>query len=223
MIQIPQAIIFDMDGVLIDSEHWWPIIEHTYYSKLFRGWKQSHLHNLMGKSAKDIHAYLCNTLACSLVYDEYLALYRTMADEVYAHARLMPNVLMVLKTLKRHTIPTALASSATREIISTVLHRFPLRPYFAAAVSAEDVAMRGKPAPDIYLYTAQRLNITPRECLAIEDSAHGITAAKSARMQVFAYQTPYNKTQQLNDADKIITNLMDILAFLNLSHPSRQQ
>ncbi len=219
----PHAIIFDMDGVLIDSERWWPLTEHTFYSKLFHGWKQSHLGNLMGKSAQDIHAYLCNTFACSLTYNEYIALCHEMADEVYAHVRLMPGVQHVLETLKNHAFPTALASSATHKIINMVVHRFSLHPYFAAIVSAEDVHMRGKPAPDIYLYTAKQLKIMPQKCLVIEDAAHGITAAKAALMHVCAYQTPYNKTQNLKDADKVITNLMNILPLLNLSRLSRRQ
>lgn len=200
-----------MDGVLIDSESVWPRVEDEFYSKLLPAWEKTHLHNLMGKGARDIHTYLQKNFNCSLTYEEYLQMYYLMADRVYKNVQLMPNAQEVLALLQKSQRGVALASSATRQIINTVLNRFNLHPYFETTVSAEDVNMRGKPAPDIYLYTASSLHVSPKHCIAIEDSAHGIASAKAAGMYSVAYKTPYNENQTLDSADAAITDLREIL------------
>jgi HAD superfamily hydrolase (TIGR01509 family) len=91
-----------------------------------------------------------------------------------------------------------------------VLTRFDLSEYFSAVVSAEDVGSRGKPAPDIYLYTAKKVHARPGECVVVEDSTNGVTSGKAAGMRVVAYQTPFNKDYDLTGADAIITNLREL-------------
>ena len=200
-----------MDGVLIDSELWWPQVEDEFYTALLPKWESACSPDLMGKGAQDIHTYLCEKFDCQLTYDEYLQKYHDMANRVYTHVQMMPQALETLRFFHDSAIATALASSATRQIINTVLERFRLRQYFDTTVSAEDVRMHAKPAPDIYLYTARLLNVLPKHCIAIEDSANGIASAKAAGMYSVAYKTPYNRNQKLDSADVVITDLQQVL------------
>jgi HAD superfamily hydrolase (TIGR01509 family) len=92
-----------------------------------------------------------------------------------------------------------------------VVSRFKLKRYFDAIVSAEEVGSRGKPAPDIYLWTANKLDIQPADCLVVEDSTNGILSAKAAGMKVVGYRTKDNQGQDLSRADKIVRDLFVVL------------
>ena len=122
----------------------------------------------------------------------------------------MEDFTKVIDEIKTRKIPIALASSSLREWIEIVLNRFDLNPFFDVIVSAEDIDAPGKPAPDIYLYTAKKLGLLPGECLVIEDSYHGVTAAKSAGMFCIGFRNGFNEKQDLSSADFIANGYKEL-------------
>ncbi|HCA66853.1 MAG TPA: hypothetical protein DEP11_01195, partial [Candidatus Jacksonbacteria bacterium] len=131
------------------------------------------------------------------------------------HAELNGHVKETLEAIRGSKIPIALSSSSPHSWINMMLSRFSLAQYFSVVASSEDVGFVGKPAPDIYLYTAKLLNIAPRECAVIEDSRNGVLSAVSAGMIAIGYRTLYNPNQDLSKARAIITDLMDIASYLH--------
>jgi len=210
----PKAIIFDMDGVLVDSEHWWQIWEKKFLSKTLSRWDNQHQKAIIGRSLKDIHGILQNKYGLKMNWPEFMNNYNQMAKQVYQkQCNLIPNALKILDLLSQKEVKLALSSSSFRSWIDMMLKRFSLADYFDAIVSAQDVGSHGKPAPDIYLYTAQKLQIDPAYCIVVEDSKNGIVSAKAAGMVAIGYQTPDNMEQNLRQADIIINNLKDLRLF----------
>jgi len=210
----PKAIIFDMDGVLVDSEHWWQIWEKKFLSKTLSAWDNQHQKEIIGRSLKDIHGILQNKYGLTMSWLEFKQGYNRAAKMIYQkQCNLMPWVREVLDFLANTSIKLALTSSSFRSWIDMALKRFKLFDYFDAIVSAQDVGSHGKPAPDIYLYTAQKLQIDPAYCIVVEDSKNGILSAKAAGMVAIGYQTPDNMEQNLRQADIIINNLKDLRLF----------
>jgi HAD superfamily hydrolase (TIGR01509 family) len=121
----------------------------------------------------------------------------------------MPGLLDLLADFHAHGIRTALASSSMRLVIRTVLDKLDLSASFSPIVSGEDVA-QGKPAPDIFLRTADLLEIPPAGCLVIEDSANGVRAAQAAGMRSIGLHNPNSGAQDLSPADWIVDSLGEI-------------
>jgi beta-phosphoglucomutase len=125
----------------------------------------------------------------------------------------MPGVVNLLDKLKSRKIPLALASSSFPEVIEIVLDKTGLRDYFDEIVNSRMVG-KSKPAPDIFLLAAQKLNVSPEKCIVIEDSTNGITAAKSAGMFCIAYNGPGSEHQDQSQADFIIQDYGVLSNFL---------
>jgi len=210
------AVIFDMDGVLVDSEHWWAPLQDKFFTELVGQWNEKSRQGIMGRSLKDIHSVLQTKYGLKMGWLEFADSYGQRAKPLYQkQCNLMPGLPQVLDRLKQQSLKLALASSSFHSWIEIVLERFALKKYFEAVVSAEDVGLRGKPAPDIYFYTAQRLQVKPRECIVIEDSTNGILSAKASGMTAVGYQTPFNSGQDLKRADEIIKDLNQILNLIS--------
>lgn len=119
----------------------------------------------------------------------------------------------LLRKLKENNYPLAIASSSQLHDIEMVLAKLNIKDYFKAIVSAELVEY-GKPAPDIFLLAAQKLNIMPKNCLVLEDSLRGVQAAKSAGMTCYAIPTNWSKSEDFSNANKILDSLNDVYAYL---------
>lgn len=206
-----KAVIFDMDGVLVDSEHWWPKVEGDFYERITDWkWVKNDIEKFIGKSIPDMYRALTAEYSVNIDSVAFFNEYNRMARDVYAQARLMPHARETLEGFYSRSLPLALASSSPHSWINIVTSRFALAQYFSEIVSSEDVGFAGKPAPDVYLYTAQKLNIEPAHCLVIEDSENGILSAKAAGMTAIGYRTPNNQNQDLKKADIIIADLAEI-------------
>jgi HAD superfamily hydrolase (TIGR01509 family) len=183
------AVVFDMDGVLIQSEEVWDEVRERYVRERGGRYDADVQRAMMGMSSPEWSRYLHDT-AC--VADEPEAInaevVRRMLAAYRAHLPLIRGAVDAVGRLASR-YPLGLASSSNRELIDTVLDVAGLTPLFAATVSSEEVA-RGKPAPDVYLEAARRLGIAPDRCAAIEDSHGGIRAARSAEMRVVAIPNP---------------------------------
>jgi HAD superfamily hydrolase (TIGR01509 family) len=179
------AVVFDLDGVLVDSESVWDSVRRAFVAENGGHWRASATTDMLGMSAPEWSSYLHEQLGVPLEPAEISD--RVVAGVLERYRRelpLLPGAVEAVSRLARRW-PLGLASSANRSVIDAVLERGGLAEKFAATVSAEEVA-RGKPAPDVYLAAAQKLGVDPGEAAAVEDSANGLRAAAAAGMTVVA-------------------------------------
>jgi HAD superfamily hydrolase (TIGR01509 family) len=183
------AVVFDLDGVLIDSEHVWD--EARQQLALERGgrWHERASRDMMGMSSPEWSRYMRDEVG---IEDEPEAISAEVVRRLEALYRdelpLFDGAVTAVERLAGRW-PLGLASSSNRELIDLVLDLSGLGTSFRATVSSEEVP-RGKPAPDVYLETARRLGADPARCAAVEDSENGIRAAKAAGMRVIALPNP---------------------------------
>jgi len=202
------AILFDMDGTLIDSEVLWKKTERDFFHDLLPHFDSDLLPHFVGSSLYDVIDMIQERHPdFPLSREEFLKTRRAFAVEhIYRHTTLYPGVLSFLSFAKS-TYKTALGTSACEEWVDTTLDRHQLSPYFDHIVSVDHLPeKRAKPHPDIFLYCAEKLKISPENCLVIEDSDKGISAGKQAGMTVFAFRSEHNTDRDLSEADEIFTD-----------------
>jgi HAD superfamily hydrolase (TIGR01509 family) len=178
----PAAVVFDLDGVLIDSEQVWNEAREQLVRDIGGTWHEGATTDMMGMSSKEWSRYMHDRLGVPL---EPAAINDEVVRRVIAiYEQGLP--------LLPHAVETALglASSSNRPIIDLVLERSGLAPCFAVVVSSEEVE-RGKPAPDVYFAVARGLGVDPKDCVAIEDSTNGIKSAVAAGMRTIAVPNPH--------------------------------
>jgi beta-phosphoglucomutase-like phosphatase (HAD superfamily) len=182
---VPDAVFFDQDGVLIDSESAWDAARRAIVAESGGRWRPEATRAMMGMSAPEWSRYLRDELGAALAPEEISD--RVVARLLAGYSVQLPLVGGAVDAVRRVAArwPVGLASSANREVIDAVLAASGLARVFGATVSGEEVA-RGKPAPDIYLEAARRLGVDPRRSAAIEDSTNGLRAAAAAGMLVVA-------------------------------------
>ena len=178
-----EAVVFDMDGVLLASEEVWDEVRERYVRERGGRYDAAIQRAMMGMSSTEWSRYLHDEAG---VHDDADAINAEvvcrMLASYRAHLPLLPGAVEAVQRLNDR-FPLAVASSSNREIIDAVLDVAGIAPYFEATVSSEEVA-HGKPAPDVYLEAARRLGIPAPDCAAVEDSHGGIRSAKSAGMRV---------------------------------------
>lgn len=208
MISLPDfdAFIFDMDGVLIDSETFYSEMEQVNFRLL--GLNISHEEHItyqgtatdeMWKKIKEKHN-VQNTV------DELVKMTNDLTIPVFRKMEKidpMRGVLDLLLALEKKNIPLALASSSYPEVIEIVLEKTKLKKFFGVVVNSR-MAGNSKPAPDIFLLASEKLDILPHKCIVVEDSANGIAAAKAAGMFCIAFNGPGSEHQDQSKADVII-------------------
>ena len=179
------AVVFDLDGVLVDSEGLWDAARRAVVAETGGHWRADATRAMMGMSSPEWSRYLHEQLGVSLPANE-------ISDRVLDHLLagyerelpLLPGAVPAVQRLSEYW-PLGLASSANRPVIDAVLAASGLGQYFRVTVSAEEVA-RGKPAPDVYLAAAEKLGVDPIRAAAVEDSSNGLRAAAAAGMVVIA-------------------------------------
>jgi HAD superfamily hydrolase (TIGR01509 family) len=182
---VPAAVIFDLDGVLMDSEQLWNQAKEDLVRSTGGRWREDAPRAMMGMSSPEWAAYLRDELGVALDQDAINREVVRRMEELYrARLPLLPGAVEGVRALARRW-PLGLASSSNREIIDLVLGLAGLAQTFSATVSSEEVK-RGKPAPDVYLEAARRLGVDPRRCVAVEDSSNGLRSADAAGMIVIA-------------------------------------
>jgi HAD superfamily hydrolase (TIGR01509 family) len=179
------AVVFDLDGVIIDSEELWNEVREALARERGGRWSARAQADMMGMSSTEWSRYLHDVVGLPEPPEE---INREVVDRMLARYSerlpLIDGAVDAVKRLAAHW-PLGVASSSNRELIDRVLEVSGLAPYFKATVSSEEVA-HGKPAPDVYLEAARRLGVKPSRCAAIEDSASGIRSAHAAGMRVIA-------------------------------------
>ncbi|HJS92744.1 MAG TPA: HAD family phosphatase [Solirubrobacteraceae bacterium] len=182
---VPEAVLFDQDGVLVDSEGAWDAARRAVVAESGGSWKDEATRAMMGMSAPEWSRYVRDELGVSLEPEEISD--RVVARLLAGYSGELPLLPGAVEAVRRIAArwPVGLASSANREVIDAVLAGSGLAGVFGATVSGEEVA-HGKPAPDIYLEAARRLGVDPARSAAVEDSTNGLRSAAAAGMLVVA-------------------------------------
>jgi len=182
-------VVFDLDGVLVDSERLWDQARREVAIGHRGHWRADATAAMLGMSSVEWSQYMRDTLGVDLAPDRIVELVVAGLLEQYRRRLpLIPGAVAAVQRIGRRW-PLALASSAGRPVIDAVLAIAGLQHEFQATVSSEEVP-RGKPAPDVYLEAARRLGQPPRACAAVEDSANGIRSALAAGLHVVAVPNP---------------------------------
>jgi HAD superfamily hydrolase (TIGR01509 family) len=187
---MPEAVIFDLEGVLADSERLWNNAKKEVAESEGGHWRDDAPTSMIGMSAPEWSAYMHVVLAVPLPPADIDRMVVRRMEQLYqVRLPLLAGATEAVRALSRRW-PLGLASSANREIIDLVLSLAGMTEAFAATVSSEEVE-RGKPAPDVYLEAARRLGARPERCVAIEDSTNGLRSAAGAQMAVIAVPNPH--------------------------------
>jgi HAD superfamily hydrolase (TIGR01509 family) len=216
---VPAAVIFDLDGVLIDSEQRWNEAKEALVRETGGRWRDEAPRRMMGMSSPEWAAYLRDGLGVPMDADAISRdVVRRMEDGYRQGLPLLPGAEEAVRALARRW-PLGLASSANREIIDLVLELSGFGDAFRVTVSSEEVE-RGKPAPDVYLEAARRLGVDPKRCAAIEDSHSGIASANAAGTFVVAIPNPHYPPDDdaLAEADVVLTSIRDLTPDIILAH-----
>ncbi len=201
------AVIFDMDGVIVDSEVYWERYTDDIYADLLPdGIDPGQVtEQLTGMNYLEIYDFLRREYGADITRDEFKERYDQAAETIYhEEVAIMDGFTDLLADLQDRGITVALASSSPRHWIEKVLSRFDLKESFAITLSAEEIEADSKPQPDIYLRAAERLGEQPADCIAIEDSPNGIMAATRAGLTCIAYRSESNEKEDLSHADAIV-------------------
>jgi HAD superfamily hydrolase (TIGR01509 family) len=181
----PAAVIFDLDGVLVDAEVWWDEVRQTWAAEHGRAWSQADQAAVMGANSLGWAGIIRERLELDLpdqqIVDEIVAAmverYRTRG------APRITGAVDAVQRLAATGLPLAIASSSHQAVIDAALNSLGISNLFRVVVASDEVA-HGKPAPDVYLLTARRLGVDPTGCLVVEDSLNGVLAGRAAGMTV---------------------------------------
>jgi HAD superfamily hydrolase (TIGR01509 family) len=206
-----QAFIFDMDGVIVDSELHWKSVEGYFLRELVPGWTEADQSRAIGLSLDNLFSMLHDEYGYRGVKEEFLKTYHANARRIYTEeVALLPGFESLLALLHENGVLLALASSSPRAWIDWMLDRFGLRRAFDVTVSAEEVGGEGKPSPAIYLHTASRLGVDPARCVVVEDSRNGVLSARAAGMYCIGLRNGFNDDQDLSEAHIVVDGLGEI-------------
>jgi HAD superfamily hydrolase (TIGR01509 family) len=202
------AVVFDLDGLLLDTEQVWDEVREALTRKRGGHWHDRAQAEMMGMSSTEWSRYMHEELGLSESPEE---LNRLVVEQMQGRYReRLPLVDGATEAVRRIGArwPLGLASSSNRPLIDLALELMVVADLFRATVSSEEVE-RGKPAPDVYLEAARRLGVRPRDVVAIEDSANGIRSAKAAGMRVIAIPNPHFPPPDdvLAEADLVLDSL----------------
>jgi HAD superfamily hydrolase (TIGR01509 family) len=205
------AVVFDMDGVIVDSEHVWNEARETLARERGGRWHERAQRDMMGMSSLEWSRYMHDVIGLAEPPERISAEVVRRVEAIYRdRLPLMEGAEEAVRRLAER-FPLALASSANRPIIDVFMELSDLGEHFGATVSSEEVA-HGKPSPDVYLEAARRLDVAPEACTAVEDSHNGILAAKAAGMRVVA--VPNRRyppdAEALGEANVVLDSLREL-------------
>jgi len=207
-----KAVIFDMDGLLIDTE----LLQSKSFELLIRSYDKKPIFQENGL----IHDIGTKGNIQRIIIEKHgikgsvesltkkrRRFYRQLLEKT--QVKIMPGGKKLLEILKKKNLKLAIASNAYANFVNILIKRVNLEKYFDAIVTIDDV-LKPKPFPDLYLETAKKLKVKPKNCLVLEDSEAGVIAAKKAKMKVIAVPSKYTKHQDFSKADKIVESLKNI-------------
>jgi len=201
------AVLWDMDGVLIDSEPFYNIEIGAMIRRLGFPFGEVEIAKVTGISYRQCSKALGLSIPDSVMVPLYC---KALMDGVAKIDSAIPGVKSLISKLSKNGVKQALGSSSSKEVVDYVIEKFGFTGLFDVVVTGSDVT-DGKPAPDIFLECARRLNVNPPDCLVVEDSINGITAGKAAGMTVCAFSGTNHHGFDLSKADFVIDTYDDKL------------
>ncbi len=207
-----KAIIFDMDGVIIDSEPLHYEVEMELLEKL-GGKMDKEAHQLfVGTTDYKMWSTLKENFKLKPPVEDIIEMKKDMFISRIDEIELMPNFMSLMLSLYNAGYPLAIASSNNRKVVDRIVEKFGLGVYIKFTISGDDVS-KGKPHPEVFLTAAKKMSLVPKNCLVIEDATNGVKAAKAAGMKCVGLDSIPASGQDLSQADLVINNL----AKLNLN------
>jgi HAD superfamily hydrolase (TIGR01509 family) len=207
---VTTTVVFDLDGVLIDSEQVWDDVREALAHERGGRWHERAQRDMMGMSSPEWSRYMHERIGLSETPEEINRIVVERMLERYAQGPpWLPGAIETVRRVAQDFV-LGLASSSNRELIDRVLESGGIAACFRATVSSEEVAA-GKPAPDVYLEVARRLGVDPHECTAVEDSHNGIRSAKAAGMRCVAVPNPhFPPGDAVAEADAVVSSLAEV-------------
>ncbi|MFC1655597.1 HAD family hydrolase [Patescibacteria group bacterium] len=207
-----KAVLFDMDGVIIDSEPVRQAQEKELFKKLGMNVTDEEHQSYVGTTSEGMWQGIKSNHDTPHSVKELVEMeqsnYLSHLEE-YNDQYPMPGVVDLIKNLHENSMTLVVASSACMKNIEVVVKKFELEKYFTKLVSGEEVP-KGKPAPDVFLEAAKQINMTPEQCVVIEDAMNGIAAAKAAEMKCIGISSPHRTPQDLSKADLVVDHLSKV-------------
>jgi len=205
-----KAVIFDMDGVMIDSEPLWEKTERILLGRRRIEYSPDYRDRIVGLNQNDSGRLLIDTFELEESVEEIISERVRILISIYEkELETVGGLIPLLEDLKKSNYLLAVASSSPLRVINLVLDMFSLNDYFSSVVSGE-CTNNGKPHPDIYLHTANLLGLEPSECVAIEDSINGVLSAKASGMYCIAVPDKSLTPDRFKNADLIYQSLNQI-------------
>jgi beta-phosphoglucomutase len=206
------AVIFDMDGVLVNSEPFYVEVEQANFRQLELEISEEEHQTYQGTATDRMWQLIKERHGVQHPVEDLVKMTNNLVTPYFNSLEKiepMPGVEFLIKKLKEEGIPLALASSSYSDVIEIILQKTGLKKYFDVVVDGQ-MAGVSKPDPDIFLLTAKKLGVPPEKCVVIEDSTNGIKAAKSAGMYCIAFAGPGSELQNQSQADLIVTDFGEI-------------
>ena len=207
-----QTVIFDMDGVIVDTE---PVHRYAYFqhfSELNIDVSEELFTSFTGNSTRNVFQRVNSIFNLNADVEELILRKRTIFNDTFDHKEdleLLEGVENLIKNLHENGVELILASSASKVTIDRVFRRFGLHPYFTNIVSGEDFP-KSKPHPAIFEFAASLSKAPKENCIVIEDSTNGVLAAKAAGIYCVGYNSIHSKLQDLSKADKIVNHFNEL-------------
>ena len=208
-----RAVIFDLDGVLADSEPWWNEIDKQFLAQYGVKYRGEYHEDVLGVSYRVAVEFYKKAFGLAVPTEEMMRRRGEIATDFFANrVGPFPSVKEVLEELRQMNLHLAVATSSVGASARPFLERHNLTPFFDVIVTGDEIE-RGKPHPDIYLRAAEKLGVAPDTCLVIEDSLSGIAAAKAAKMRVAAIPDTrfVDPREYEKKADYVLASLSEVL------------
>lgn len=207
-----EAFIFDMDGVIIDSEPLHSRVKMETFAHFGLPFDEGDLAQYMGRTSVDIFSDVLKKEHRTDVSVQEIVNYKHahyLELAVGGALEAIPGSLELIARLRAAGVPLALATSSWRRVVDAILVQFDLTEAFASVISGSELP-KSKPDPAIYRLSAEALGVEPRKCVVLEDTAAGVAAAKGAGMYCIGFRSPHSGVQDLSRADEIVDDLATI-------------
>ncbi|MFH1286349.1 MAG: HAD family phosphatase [Candidatus Magasanikbacteria bacterium] len=205
-----KAIIFDMDGLLIDSMQYWVDCDQEWFGSFGREVTPELIKFLSGRTIRENMEWMKQEFALEESVEWLMQKRNKMTESIYTQkTQPMPGVEHLVQSISTSSIKQAIASGSSKERIQTIIDRFSWNDYFDFCLSAEEVGDRGKPEPDVFLKAAKKLGVDPARCVVFEDAENGVVAAKRAGMACVAVPDKRWSVGDFSRADLIADSLED--------------
>ncbi|MXV62567.1 HAD-IA family hydrolase [Natronorubrum sp. JWXQ-INN-674] len=199
------AVLFDMDGVLVNSEDYWVDFQREDILPWVVPDQDVDVAEVSGMNYREIYDYLESEYETAVSREEYVDRFAAAAEEIYTErVDLLDGLHDLLATLEDRGVTTAVVSSSPHEWIGRVIDRFDLEGEFDRVISADDIEAASKPEPDVFEYAADEVGVPTGECVVVEDSENGIEAAARAGTVVVAYRIDAHGDIDLSPADEVV-------------------